>query len=30
MGFGFPAAMGAKIGCPEKIVFDIAGDSSIR
>jgi len=30
MGFGFPAAMGAKIGCPEKIVFDIAGDGSIQ
>ena len=30
MGFGFPAAMGAKIGCPGKIVFDIAGDGSIQ
>ncbi len=30
MGFGFPAAMGAKIGCPEKVVFDIAGDGSIQ
>ncbi len=30
MGFGFPAAMGAKIGCPEKEVFDIAGDGSIQ
>ena len=30
MGFGFPAAMGAKIGCPDKIVFDIAGDGSIQ
>jgi len=30
MGFGFPAAMGAKMGCPEKIVFDIAGDGSIQ
>ena len=30
MGFGFPAAMGAKVGCPEKIVFDIAGDGSIQ
>jgi len=30
MGFGFPAAMGAKIGCPERIVFDIAGDGSIQ
>ncbi len=30
MGFGFPAAMGAKIGLPDKIVFDIAGDGSIQ
>ena len=30
MGYGFPAAMGAKVGCPEKIVFDIAGDGSIQ
>ncbi|MDI6605659.1 MAG: biosynthetic-type acetolactate synthase large subunit [Candidatus Omnitrophota bacterium] len=30
MGFGFPAAMGAKIGCPDRIVFDIAGDGSIQ
>jgi len=30
MGFGFPAAMGAKIGAPDKIVFDIAGDGSIQ
>jgi acetolactate synthase I/II/III large subunit len=30
MGYGFPAAMGAKIGCPDKIVFDIAGDGSIQ
>jgi len=30
MGFGFPAAMGAKIGMPERIVFDIAGDGSIQ
>jgi acetolactate synthase-1/2/3 large subunit len=30
MGFGFPAAMGAKVGCPEKTVFDIAGDGSIQ
>lgn len=30
MGFGFPAAMGAKMGCPERIVFDIAGDGSIQ
>jgi acetolactate synthase-1/2/3 large subunit len=30
MGFGFPAAMGAKVGCPEKLVFDVAGDGSIQ
>jgi acetolactate synthase-1/2/3 large subunit len=30
MGFGFPAAMGAKIGCFDKQVFDIAGDGSIQ
>ncbi|MDD2752314.1 MAG: thiamine pyrophosphate-dependent enzyme, partial [Candidatus Omnitrophica bacterium] len=30
MGFGFPAAMGAKMGLPEKQVFDIAGDGSIQ
>jgi len=30
MGFGLPAAMGVKVGCPEKIVFDIAGDGSIQ
>lgn len=28
MGFGFPAAIGAKIGRPDKEVFDIAGDGS--
>ncbi|MDP8260426.1 MAG: biosynthetic-type acetolactate synthase large subunit [Candidatus Gygaella obscura] len=30
MGYGFPAAIGAKMGCPEKEVFDIAGDGSIQ
>jgi acetolactate synthase-1/2/3 large subunit len=30
MGFGFPAAMGAKVGKPDSIVFDIAGDGSIQ
>jgi acetolactate synthase-1/2/3 large subunit len=30
MGFGFPAAIGAKVGCPEKLVIDIAGDGSIQ
>ncbi len=28
MGFGFPAAIGAKVACPERQVFDIAGDGS--
>ncbi len=30
MGFGFPAAIGAKLGAPEKIVFNVAGDGSIQ
>ncbi len=30
MGYGLPAAIGAKIGRPDKIVFDIAGDGSIQ
>ena len=30
MGFGLPAAMGVKMGCPQKLVFDIAGDGSIQ
>lgn len=30
MGYGFPAAIGAKLGKPDKIVFDIAGDGSIQ
>lgn len=30
MGFGFPAALGAKLGCPDKIVIDIAGDGSFQ
>ena len=30
MGYGFPAAIGAQIGRPDKIVFDIAGDGSIQ
>jgi acetolactate synthase-1/2/3 large subunit len=28
MGFGLPAAIGAQIGCPDKTVIDIDGDSS--
>ena len=30
MGYGFPAAIGAQIGCPGKVVFDIAGDGSFQ
>jgi len=30
MGYGFPAAIGAQIGLPGKIVFDIAGDGSFQ
>ncbi len=30
MGYGFPAALGAQIACPDKVVFDIAGDGSIQ
>ncbi|MBU1887889.1 MAG: biosynthetic-type acetolactate synthase large subunit [Candidatus Omnitrophica bacterium] len=30
MGYGFPAAIGAQMGCPKKHVFDIAGDGSIQ
>lgn len=30
MGYGFPAAIGAKIGKPKMPVFDIAGDGSIQ
>jgi len=30
MGYGFPAAIGAKIGNPDKVVVDIAGDGSIQ
>ncbi|HOB22738.1 MAG TPA: biosynthetic-type acetolactate synthase large subunit, partial [Bacillota bacterium] len=29
MGFGLPAAIGAQVGRPDKIVVDIAGDGSI-
>ena len=28
MGFGLPAAIGAKVGAPEKTVVDIDGDAS--
>jgi acetolactate synthase I/II/III large subunit len=30
MGFGLPAAIGAKVGMPDKTVIDIAGDGSIQ
>jgi len=30
MGFGFPAAIGAKVANPDEIVIDIAGDGSIQ
>ena len=30
MGFGFPAAIGAKAGCPDKQVVVIAGDGSFQ
>ena len=30
MGYGFPAAIGAKVAKPEKVVFDIAGDGSFQ
>jgi acetolactate synthase-1/2/3 large subunit len=28
MGFGLPAAIGAKVASPEKLVIDIDGDAS--
>jgi len=30
MGFGLPAAVGAQVACPDKLVVDIAGDGSIQ
>ncbi len=30
MGYGFPAAIGAQIACPDKLIVDIAGDGSIQ
>lgn len=30
MGFGFPAAMGAAIGCPDRTVFCITGDGGFQ
>jgi acetolactate synthase I/II/III large subunit len=30
MGFGFPAALGAAVGCPERTVFAIVGDGGFQ
>jgi acetolactate synthase I/II/III large subunit len=30
MGFGLPAAIGAQFACPQRLVIDVDGDSSIR
>jgi acetolactate synthase-1/2/3 large subunit len=30
MGYGFPAAMGAQVAFPDKLVIDIAGDGSFQ
>ncbi len=30
MGFGLPAAMGAKVGCPEETVVCVSGDGSVQ
>jgi acetolactate synthase-1/2/3 large subunit len=30
MGYGFPAAIGAQMAFPDKLVFDVAGDGSIQ
>jgi len=30
MGFGLPAAIGAKLGCPNRLVIDIDGDGSLN
>ncbi len=30
MGYGFPAAIGAQLGCPDRTVIDIAGDGSFQ
>ena len=30
MGFGLPAAMGAKIACPDKLIINIDGDGSFQ
>ena len=30
MGFGLPAAIGAKVACPDRLVIDIDGDGSLN
>ncbi len=30
MGYGFPAALGAQVACPDDMVIDIAGDGSFQ
>ncbi|HYK89941.1 MAG TPA: biosynthetic-type acetolactate synthase large subunit [Acidobacteriota bacterium] len=30
MGFGLPAAIGAQIACPDRLVIDVDGDGSLR
>jgi acetolactate synthase-1/2/3 large subunit len=30
MGFGLPAAMGAQVGCPDRLVCCVAGDGSVQ
>ncbi|MBI5695983.1 MAG: biosynthetic-type acetolactate synthase large subunit [Nitrospirae bacterium] len=30
MGYGFPAAIGAQLAYPDRLVFDVAGDGSIQ
>jgi acetolactate synthase-1/2/3 large subunit len=30
MGYGFPAAIGAQVACPDRVVWDLAGDGSIQ
>jgi acetolactate synthase I/II/III large subunit len=30
MGYGFPAAIGAKLGKPDKVIFDVSGDGSFQ
>lgn len=30
MGYGFPAAIGAQVACPDRVVIDIAGDGSFQ